>query len=189
MATIVYSQPRDSVYEMLEAERKPASASLALSAGMTLTKTPQIGVQWEFARGWQAGLEMRSWFANASMAQDNWPEVGIGIRRLWLPAEEKLALQSSEYIELSVGVFPSHSFARTAFSPEDQSFAIVSDPLGYRGMARIAIGKYWMPFTNAPFGLDANLVLGRYFEGHPPLYAKQDVLTVTFSVFWAPLLR
>lgn len=181
------AQPRDSVYEMLEAERRPAPGNAwFLGAGMALTKTPQIGAHWEFARGWQAGVEVRSWMMNAEIAQDYWPEIGLGLRRLWLASEEKSSLQSSEYIEVSVGVFPSHSFARTSISEDGLNIDIVSDPLGYQGMARVAIGKYWMPYTNAPFGLDANLVLGRYFKGHPPLYAKQDLLTVTLSFFWAP---
>jgi hypothetical protein len=178
----IHAQPRDSDFEMLEAESR-WQPSLALELGYALTGTPQAGIHYEFQRGWQLGAEVRSWAHNAKLDQDYFPEATFHFRRLWLAAEEGSPLRNSEYIDLAFGIFPAYNFGRTGGTSLE---TLDSDALGYKPMIRASIGKYWMPFSNIPFGLDANIVLGRYLSGHPPLYPHQDLLTMTFSLFWKP---
>ncbi len=175
------SQAVDSTFAMLEAESH-FKHRIFLAAGYALSGTPQTGAYWHFAPSWQGGLEFRSWSATARTSMDHWPEIGLHLRRIWLAAEENEALRNSEYVEFGLGLFPAYSFALTdleTFMPYDKR-------LGYRGMLRAAIGQYWMPFSNVPFGLDANVVLGRYLDGHPPGYPHRDLLTLTVTLFWVP---
>jgi len=174
------AQPSDSAMGLPEAQAT-FQPTVILDAGYAFSGTPQLGAHCEFKRGWQLGLELRSWARKAEASQDYWPEIGLQVRRLWLAAEENDALRNSEYVEIGLGLFPAYSFGKTDFS---QSFEATVDALGYRPMARLAIGKYWKPFNNVPGGLDANLVLGRYLSGHPPGFGHRDLLTVFLGAFW-----
>jgi hypothetical protein len=178
----VSAQLRDIDFEMLEAESR-WQPSLALELGYAISGTPQAGIHYEFLRGWQFGAELRSWAHNAKLDQDYFPEACFHLRRLWLAAEESSPLRNSEYVDLAIGIFPAYNFGKTGGVSLE---TLDSDALGYKPMVRASIGKYWMPFSNIPLGLDANLVLGRYLSGHPPLYPHQDLLTMTFSLFWKP---
>jgi hypothetical protein len=174
-----FSQPTDSTFEMLESENH-FQPHFILSGGYLLAGTPQLGAYLGFSRGWQTGLEIRTWGLKALYKQDYLPEIGWHFRRIWLASEELEPLRNSEYVEFAIGLFPATNYRFDENSPTLTRL----NRLGYRPLLRIAIGKYWMPFRNLPWGMDANLVLGRYLQGHPPQYYHQDLLTATISFFW-----
>lgn len=175
------SQAIDSTFAMLEAASHFQPRWL-FAAGYAISGTPQLGAHWHFAPSWQGGLELRSWSAHARTGKDHWPEIGLHLRRIWLAAEENDALRNSEYVDFGLGFVPTYSFALTDL----ETLTTYDRRLGYRGMLRAALGQYWMPFSNVPLGLDANVVLGRYLQGHPPGYPHRDLLTLTVTLFWVP---
>lgn len=154
-----------------------------LTGGLNLNTCPQAGAYYEFSRSWQAGLEVRSWLPNADAGYDFIPETDLHLRKLWLGAEERESLRNSEYLDVSVGVFPSYRFL-----PLDQIIQGKTEPRdGPMPQARLSLGKYWMPFRALPVGLDINLAIGHYFaNGHPPGYHHVDYVTATLSVLWLP---
>ena len=153
-----------------------------LTGGFNLNACPQAGAYYEFKRSWQIGLEARSWIANADTAFDFIPEFDAHLRKLWLSAEDRESMRNSEYADLSAGLFPCYRFL-----PLDEILPGVNEPMeGLRPHVRLSLGKYWMPFFPAPYGVDINLTLGHYFGGHPPDYAHIDYVTAGISVFLLP---
>jgi hypothetical protein len=166
-----------------------------VEGGMNFFKCPQAGVYYAFLRSWQAGLEIRSWGGRARSAYDFIPETDLHMRTLWLGSEESEPLRNSEYVDLSLGFYPSYEFLsldKALCGRQDSSGACIAgdEPRGgLRVQGRITLGKYWMPFHALDLGLDANISLGHYdvpglFDSHPPGMGRTDYVTATVSVFW-----
>jgi len=165
-------------------EEKKPSPFFFLEGGINLNTCPQASAYYEFARSWQAGLELRSWAVNAEVAYDFIPEADFHLRKLWLGAEDKESLRNSEYLDVSAGIYPSYRFL-----PLDQILMGRSEPRdGPEPQARITLGKYWMPFFPFSLGVDINLSLGHFFAGgHPPGYGHVDYVTAGIAIFYLPL--
>ena len=165
----------NQIYREAEPEPVPKQ-SLILSMGTTLNGQPQLAGYLDLPGTWQAGLQIRSGLWRAVDAFEYLPQTGLQLRKLWQGDEDEESVRNSEYIGLTVGGYFGYDFQGRRTGP--QPFAAFS------------AGKYWMPFSNLPVGLDIYLELSRCFNGILPHRSQLDFLTAAFNVFYMlPHLR
>jgi hypothetical protein len=166
------------------AQEKPFRPFIYLEGGIDLYATPDVAVYCERWRSWELGLELRSWVVNAESPYDMIPETSLHVRKLWLSSEEQESLAGSEYVDVSLGLAPGYRFltldevAPNEFRPEPRVGAIPG--------LRLILGKNWMPFTSVPIGIDFNIAVGHYFQGHPPAFEHINFATASVSLFFVP---
>lgn len=137
---------------------------------------PHLACYLDLPRALQLGLKARFDPGMAEEDYDYLPQVGLHIRQLWLNDQDSSTVRNSEYITLVIGTYFAYDF--------------LGEPSGAKPFLAFALGKYWMPFNNRPFGLDFCLEITRYFDGHPPHKPRNHFLTVGVSLFRAiPLGR
>src|SRR5690606_3654711 len=131
---------------------------------------PQLGGYLDFARSWQAGLQLRFSPAHISEAYDALPQFSAHIRKVWHGDGDVAALRNSEYFGLGAGGFFGYGFD--------------GEKSGLSPFANLALGKYWMPFEGLPYGLDLNIELTRYVTGHLPGRTVQVFIATGINLFY-----
>jgi hypothetical protein len=127
---------------------------------------PQVGGYMDVTRSLQVGFQARISPLEASFAYDLLPQVSAGIRMLWLADETAEPIRNSEYFGASLGGYFAYDFRGAR--------------AGLRPFGTLALGKYWMPFDNRPFGLDLDIELTRYLSGHLP--GRTELMFVTCGI-------
>lgn len=140
------------------------------SIGGNLGWQPQLGGYLDLPSSWQSGLHARIVTMDASGWYDIFPQVSFELRKLWLGDEGADPIRNSEYFEMSVGGFLAYGFN--------------GEKVGVRPLGALALGKYWMPFDNQPFGMDISLELSRCFSGHLPGHSDLVFITTGLALFY-----
>lgn len=130
---------------------------------------PQLAGYLDLPFSLQAGLKARFTLEGAASDYDYIPQVALHLRRLWLSDQDSSTVGNSEYGAVIVGGYPAYDF--------------VGERSGARPFLSLAIGKYWMPFENAPYGLDFSLEITRFIDGHPPGNSRVSFLTCGLNLF------
>jgi hypothetical protein len=147
-------------------------AGTAMPIGSDFGFQPQFGGYLDFARSWQAGLQLRFSPSHASEAYDHLPQASVHIRKVWYGDGEGdvAAIRNSEYFGLAVGGFFGYGFD--------------GEKSGLNPFGNLALGKYWMPFDELPYGLDLSIELTRYVTGHLPGRTVQVFIATGINVFY-----
>jgi hypothetical protein len=154
----------------------PPRRALVLELGAAYSIGSDLGVQPELAsyldlpNTWQAGLRARSILAKSDSGYDYLPQVSLEIRKLWLEDEGTDPVRNSEYFSMSVGGYFAYDFngKKTWLKP----------------LGSLALGKYWMPFDNQPYGLDLSMELSRLFFGHLQGRSQLVYITIGLQLFY-----
>ncbi len=135
----------------------------AYSIGGDLGIQPELAGYLDLPNSWQAGFRARSILEKSRTSYDYLPQVSLELRKLWLGDEGGDPVSNSEYFSLSLGGYLAYSFngRKTWINP----------------LGALALGKYWMPFENQPYGLDLSLELSRLITGH--LLGRSQLVYIT----------
>ena len=131
---------------------------------------PQLSGYLDIPRNMQLGIKARVDLREARTGYDYIPQVGLHLRQLWLSDQDSSSVENSEYLSLVVGGYMAYDFQGL------QS--------GLKPFGAVALGKYWIPFDNAPYGLDFCLEITRYFDGHPPSKPRNHFLSAGVNLFY-----
>ena len=148
-----------------------------LSGGLEAPIAGGVGTQGEISayRGlpadFQLGLRLRVDFGGAEHGYDYLPQTLLQARKLWVGDQDTSSVRNSEYFGVSLGGYFGYDFQ--------------GKRLGFLPMGAFSLGKYWMPFDNAPFGLDFSLELSRYFLGHLSSNTHVNFLGAGFNLFYS----
>lgn len=167
------SEPESYLDPSPEANRKRAAmvaGGLEFPISGSQGVQPQLSGYLDIPRNLQIGFKTRVDPREARTGYDYIPQLGIHLRQLWLSDQDSSSLESSEYVSLVVGGYMAYDFD--------------GKQAGLKPFGAIALGKYWMPFDNAPYGLDFCLEITRYFDGHPPNKPRNHFLSTGVNLFY-----
>jgi hypothetical protein len=134
---------------------------------------PQVAAYLDLPRSLQIGIKARVDLRSATdtVPFDYIPQTGLHLRQLWLSDQDTSTVRNSEYISLVLGFYPAYDFEGSRD--------------GLKPFGAIALGKYWMPFGNRPYGLDFCIEISRFFDGHPPGRPRTFFLSAGVNLFRA----
>lgn len=174
MTAAAQSQEYFPAVDGLEAQKPDRKAILeagtAIPIGSDFGFQPQLGGYFDFARTWQAGLQLRISPSHISEPYDALPQFSAHIRKVWHGDGDVAAIRNSEYFGLAAGGFFGYGFD--------------GEKSGLNPFANLALGKYWMPFDGIPYGLDLSIEMTRYFTGHLPGRTVQVFIATGINVFY-----
>jgi hypothetical protein len=181
-AAILLALPRAWGYEDLPdlnpdgtEVRKPAlSAAFEIgttaSIGSDLGFQPQFGGFYDLPWALQAGLHARFTPKEAQRSYDYRPQLGLSLRKLWLGDGDSASIRNAEYFGMSLGGFFAYNFD--------------GEEAGFKPFGSVSIGKYWMPLAGSPLGLDLNLELTRYLNGHLPYRSQTTFVNLGLHLLY-----
>jgi hypothetical protein len=142
----------------------------AYSIGSDLGVQPELASYLDLPKTWQAGFRARSVLAKSDSGYDYLPQVSLEVRKLWLEDEGTDPVRNSEYFSMAVGGYFAYDFngKKTWLKP----------------LGTLALGKYWMPFDNQPYGLDLSMELSRLFFGHLQGRSQLVYITIGLKTFY-----
>jgi hypothetical protein len=155
--------------------RKPALSSVfeigtAASIGSDLGFQPQLTGFRDLPKAWQAGLQARIASKGAVRGYDYLPQMGLSLRKLWLGDGDSASVRNAEYFGMSLGGFFAYNFD--------------GEEAGLKPFGSVSIGKYWMPLSGSPLGLDLNLELTRYLSGHLPYRSQTTYVNLGLHLLY-----